>query len=74
MTWISQTAGIADTHAALVAKSHNLSLDRARTFLTVVVLLHHAVILYTYHGHINPKESSGFDMIVLATDSFSKGR
>jgi hypothetical protein len=26
------------------AKSRNLSLDRARTFLTLVVLLHHAVI------------------------------
>ena len=52
------------------AKSRNLSLDRARTFLTLVVLLHHAVIPYTYFGHTDPKSWIGFDMIVLATDSF----
>ena len=52
------------------AKSRNLSLDRARTFLTLVVLLHHAVIPYTYFGHTDPKSFFGFDMIVLATDSF----
>ena len=56
--------------AAPKAKSRNLSLDRARTFLTLVVLLHHAVIPYTYYGHTDPKEFFGFDMIVLATDSF----
>ena len=52
------------------AKTRNLSLDRARTFLTLVVLLHHAVIPYTYFGHTDPKSFFGFDMIVLATDSF----
>ena len=35
-----------------------------------MVLLHHAVIPYTYYGHTDPKEFFGFDMIVLATDSF----
>ena len=43
---------------------------RARTFLTLVVLLHLAVIPYTLYGHTDPKEFFGFDMIVLATDSF----
>ena len=47
-----------------------MALDRARTFLTLVVLLHHAVIPYTYFGHTDPKYFFGFDMIVLATDSF----
>ncbi len=47
-----------------------MALDRARTFLTLVVLLHHAVIPYTYFGHTDPKFFIGFDMIVLATDSF----
>ena len=51
-------------------RSRNFSLDRARTFLTLVVLLHHAVIPYTYFGHTDPKSLIGFDMIVLATDSF----
>ena len=60
----------ADVSAVPKAKSRNLALDRARTFLTLVVLLHHAVIPYTYFGHTDPKSWIGFDMIVLATDSF----
>lgn len=60
----------AETHAEPKAKTRNLSLDRARTFLTLVVLLHHAVIPYTYFGHTDPKSFFGFDMVVLATDSF----
>src|SRR5205085_12616947 len=65
----SATIG-AEAHAAPRAKARNLSLDRARTFLTLVVLLHHAVIPYTYFGHTDPESWIGFDMIVLATDSF----
>ena len=52
------------------AASRNLPLDRARTFLTLVVLLHHAVIPYTHFGHTDPKSWIGFDAVVLATDSF----
>ena len=70
MTTISQSAAPADIHAAPRAKTRNAALDRARTFLTLVVLLHHAVIPYTYFGHTDPKYFFGFDMIVLATDSF----
>ena len=65
----SATVG-AETYAAPKAKTRNMSLDRARTFLTLVVLLHHAVIPYTYFGHTDAKSFFGFDMIVLATDSF----
>ena len=68
MTTVSTT--VADANVAPAAKSRNLSLDRARTFLTLVVLLHHAVIPYTHFGHTDPKSFFGFDMIVLATDSF----
>ncbi len=28
------------------------------------------MIPYTYYGHTDPKDFFGFDMIVLATDSF----
>src|SRR6266481_2952828 len=70
MTTISTSVVSAETSAAPKAKSRNLSLDRTRTFLTLVVLLHHAVIPYTYFGHTDPKYFFGFDMIVLATDSF----
>jgi hypothetical protein len=69
MTTMS-TAATADVRAMPQAKSRNLALDRARTFLTLVVLLHHAVIPYTYFGHTDPKSWIGFDMVVLATDSF----
>lgn len=70
MTTISQTATAAGSRAAPRAKARNAALDRTRTFLTLVVLLHHAVIPYTHFGHTDPKSWIGFDMIVLATDSF----
>ena len=70
MSSISQTVAPADVHAAPKVKTRNPSIDRTRTFLTLVVLLHHAVIPYTYFGHTDPKSFIGFDMIVLATDSF----
>jgi hypothetical protein len=52
------------------ARSRNAALDHARTFLTLIVVLHHAVIPYTYFGHTDPTSFIGFDCIVLATDSF----
>jgi hypothetical protein len=71
MITMSHSATIgAEVHAAPKAKARNLSLDRARTFLTLVVLLHHAVIPYTYFGHTDPASWIGFDVVVLATDSF----
>src|SRR4029077_6497528 len=70
MTSISETVAPADVHAAPKAKARNAAVHRARTFLTLVVLLHHSVIPYTYFGHTDPKYFVGFDMIVLATDSF----
>jgi hypothetical protein len=68
MTSIS--AAPADLRAAPASASRNLALDRARTFLTLVVLVHHAVIPYTHFGHTDPTSWIGFDAVVLATDSF----
>src|SRR5215468_2076459 len=70
MTTILQTAVPAQAQAIPKSKTRNAALDRSRTFLTLVVLLHHAVIPYTYFGHTDPKSWIGFDCIVLATDSF----
>jgi hypothetical protein len=70
MTSITDTIATAEVHASPKAKLRNLALDRARTFLTLVVLLHHAVIPYTHFGHTDPKSWIGFDAVVLATDSF----
>src|ERR1700688_2377097 len=70
MTTISTSVASAETRAAPKAKVRNASIDRTRTFLTLVVLFHHSVIPYTYFGHTDPKFSIGFDAAVLATDSF----
>ena len=70
MTSISHMIATGDVRSAPRAKTRNMSIDRARTFLTLVVLLHHAVIPYTYFGHTDAKSWIGFDCIVLATDSF----
>ena len=70
MTTISHAVGSAEVGAAPAAHTRNFALDRARTFLTLVVLIHHSVIPYTYFGHTDPKFWIGFDAVVLATDSF----
>jgi len=51
-------------------KLRDVAVDRARTFLMLMVLLHHSVIAYTYFGHTDAKSWIGFDIVVLATDSF----
>lgn len=70
MTTISHSVAAVEVRAAPEAHTRNFALDRARTFLTLVVLIHHAVIPYTYFGHTDPKSWIGFDAVVLATDSF----
>src|SRR4051812_27855321 len=70
MTSVSSSVASAEMRAAPKAKARNAALDRARTFLTLVVVLHHAVIPYTYFGHTDAKSWIGFDAVVLATDSF----
>jgi hypothetical protein len=70
MTSISHSGTAADVRTASKAKARNAALDRARTFLTLVVLMHHAVIPYTHFGHTDPRSWIGFDAVVLATDSF----
>jgi hypothetical protein len=69
MTAISHSAPL-QAEAARKASTRNAALDRARTFLTVLVLIHHSVIAYTYYGHTDPQSFLGFDGVVLFTDSF----
>src|SRR6266513_5769052 len=45
-------------------------LDRARTFIILLVLLHHSVVNYTYFGSGDRMRWLGFDLIVLFNDSF----
>ncbi len=70
MTALSSSVAPAEVRAAPRAATRNAALDRSRTFLTLVVVFHHAVIPYTYFGHTDPKSWIGFDAVVLATDSF----
>ncbi len=46
------------------------SLDRARTFITLLVVLHHSVVNYTHFGTGDRMRWLGFDLIVLFNDSF----
>jgi peptidoglycan/LPS O-acetylase OafA/YrhL len=44
--------------------------DRARTFVTLLVLLHHSVLNFTYFGQGDSQRWLGFDLVVLFNDSF----
>jgi hypothetical protein len=46
------------------------ALDRARTFITLSVLLHHSVLNYTFFGRGDPMRWLGFDLVVLFNDSY----
>jgi surface polysaccharide O-acyltransferase-like enzyme len=59
-----------ESDQAMMAPGRIVALDRARTFVTLLVLLHHSVINYTYFGHGDPMRWLGFDLVVLFNDSF----
>jgi peptidoglycan/LPS O-acetylase OafA/YrhL len=52
------------------ARGRIAALDRARTFITLLVLLHHSVVNYTYFGSGDKMRWLGFDLVVLFNDSF----
>jgi peptidoglycan/LPS O-acetylase OafA/YrhL len=70
MTSISSSAASAEIRAVPKATTRNAALDRARTFITMLVLIHHSVIAYTYFGHTDRQSFLGFDGVVLFNDSF----
>src|ERR1700686_5782153 len=53
-----------------IAPARIVPLDRARTFVILLVLLHPSVINYTWFGHGDPMRWLGFDLVVLFNDSF----
>jgi peptidoglycan/LPS O-acetylase OafA/YrhL len=59
-----------ESHQATSMPARIAALDRARTFIILLVLLHHSVINYTWFGHGDPKRWLGFDLVVLFNDSF----
>jgi hypothetical protein len=70
MTSISHSAAAADIRAAPKAATRNAALDRSRTFITMLVLIHHSVIAYTFFGHTDRQSFLGFDGVVTFNDSF----
>src|ERR1700759_5797254 len=60
-----------DTSAAIsTAPLRIAAFDRARTFITLLVLVHHSVVNYTYFGNGDHSRWLGFDLVVLFNDSF----
>jgi surface polysaccharide O-acyltransferase-like enzyme len=55
---------------AVVTSGRIVALDRARTFITLLVVLHHSVVNYTYFGAGDKMRWLGFDLVVLFNDSF----
>src|SRR5882757_5702161 len=53
-----------------MAAERIVPLDRARTFITLLVVLHHSVMNYTHFGNGDRMRWLGFDLVVLFNDSF----
>lgn len=53
-----------------VSNTRNLAFDRARSFIVLMVLLHHSVIPYTYYGHTDGQWFLFFDALVTFNDSY----
>jgi surface polysaccharide O-acyltransferase-like enzyme len=47
-----------------------VAFDRARTFTTLLVVIHHSVVNYTWFGNGDRIRWLGFDLVVLFNDSF----
>jgi hypothetical protein len=70
MTSLSSSVASARTEVAPTASIRNTALDSTRTFLTLLVLIHHSVLAYTYYSHTDREAFLGFDAVVLFNDSF----
>jgi surface polysaccharide O-acyltransferase-like enzyme len=59
-----------DMRTMPAAGMRNAAFDRARSFIILLVLIHHSVIPYTYYGHTDRQSFLLFDGIVTFNDSF----
>jgi surface polysaccharide O-acyltransferase-like enzyme len=55
---------------ATIAQGRIVALDRARTFGTLLVVIYHSVIDYTFFGNGDRMRWLGFDLVALFSDSF----
>jgi peptidoglycan/LPS O-acetylase OafA/YrhL len=61
---MEQSEEVVRTPARIVA------FDRARTFITLLVVIHHSAVNYTRFGNGDNMRWLGFDLVVLFNDSF----
>jgi peptidoglycan/LPS O-acetylase OafA/YrhL len=52
------------------ARGRIVALDRARSLIVLLVLIHHSVVNYTHFGSGDKMRWLGFDLVVLFNDSF----
>jgi hypothetical protein len=58
------------TDQAVAAPFRMVAFDRARTFITLLVVLHHSAVNYTHFGNGDKARWLGFDLVVVFNDSF----
>src|SRR5882762_11028041 len=56
--------------SATMMQGRIAAFDRARTFITLLVVIHHSVVNFTWFGNGDRNRWLGFDLIVLFNDSF----
>ena len=59
-----------ESDQATTSTGRIVALDRARTFVTLLVVIHHSVVNFTYFGNGDRMRWLGFDLVVLFNDSF----
>ena len=59
-----------ESDQAATATGRIVALDRARTFITLLVVIHHSVVNFTHFGNGDRMRWLGFDLVVLFNDSF----
>ena len=60
-----QKAGAIDQ--ATMVTGRITALDRARTFITLLVVIHHSVVNYTFFGNGDRIRWLGFDLVYCST-------
>src|SRR5258707_8698064 len=61
-------AGESDQAATMTGRI--VAFDRARTFITLLVVIHHSVVNFTHFGNGDRMRWLVFDLVVLFNDSF----
>src|ERR1700730_2388757 len=61
---------VGDSDQGATMTGRIVALDRARTFITLLVVIHHSVVNFTHFGNGDRMRWLGFDLIVLFNDSF----